>query len=174
MARRHRKSKSNVVQVNPDATLDYVTGILTGANNYIDGLLNGATLYNAWVTQESSLEGKTIGEYKPDALREYMDTLKKTNPRLYSIMKTDPKLFIEELQKAGTLDAFLKATNYGRLVKTDKYMIEAGQKYRDMVPSLIKSKSPEAGLAFLQQYAPYGGATIARLGNIFKSAVKVE
>jgi hypothetical protein len=37
MARR-RKSKKNVVQVNPDATINYVSGILTGANNYITGL----------------------------------------------------------------------------------------------------------------------------------------
>lgn len=174
MARRHRKSKSDVVQVNPDSTLNYVMGILTGANAYVDGLLNGATLYNAWVQQESSLEGKPIGAYKPDALREYMDTLKNTNPRLYSVMRTDPKVFVEELQKSGQLDAFLSTTNYGRLAKTDKYMIEAGRKYRETVPSLIKSKSSEAGLAFLQQYAPFGASTMTRLGNILKSSVKVE
>ncbi|ALG96783.1 hypothetical protein [Acidianus bottle-shaped virus 2 strain ABV2] len=174
MARRHRKSKSNTVQVTPDATLNYITGILTGANNYIDGLLSGANLYNAWVTQESSLEGKAIGGYKQDALRDYMDNLKKANPRLYSVMRTDPKAFIDELEKTGTLEGFLRATNYERLAKTDDYMIGAGLKYRDMVPSLIKSKTPDTGLAFLQQYAPYGANTMARLGNILKSAVKVE
>ncbi|ABP73426.1 hypothetical protein [Acidianus bottle-shaped virus] len=174
MARRHKKSKSDVVQINPDATINYVMGILTGANAYIDGLLSGANMYNAWVMQEMSLEGKPIGTYKPDSLRDYIDNLKNTNPRLYSLMKTDPKVFIDELQKTGQLDAFLGATNYARLAKTDKYMIEAGRKYRDTVPSLVKSKSPDTGLAFLQQYAPYGGMTMARLGNILKTGVKVE
>lgn len=173
MARR-RKSKADVVQVNPDSTLNYVSGILTGANAYIDGLLNGANLYNAWVTQESALEGKAIGEFKPDSLRDYMDKLKATNPRLYNVMRTDPTAFVAEMQKAGTLDAFLHATNYDRVAKTDLYMIDAGHKYREMTPSLIKSKTPDTGLAFLQQYAPYGASTMARLGNILKSNVKVE
>lgn len=174
MARRHKKSKSNVVQVNPDATINYISGILTGSANYIDGLLSSANLYNAWVMQEMSLEGKEIGEYDPDALSNFESALKATNPRLYSVMKTDPKAFIEELQKTGQLDAFLQQTNYGRLAKTDKYMMEAGKKYRELTPSLVKSKSVETGLTFLEQYAPYGANTMARLGNILKSRVKIE
>lgn len=171
---RKRKSKADVVQVNPDATLNYVSGILTGANSYIDGLLSSASQYNAWVTQESTLEGKGIGEYKRDALRNYMDNLKNTDPRMYNLMKTDPFAFVEEMKRKGTLDAFINATNYGRVAKTDLYMIDAGHKYREMTPSLIKSRTPDTGLAFLQQYAPYGANTMARLGNILKSSVKVE
>lgn len=167
MARRHKKSKTDVVQVNPDAVFNYVTGILTSGSKYINGILEGASLYNGWVTQEMSLEGKPIGEYKPGALRTFLDTIKKENPRIYYMMISNPKQFFETFK--NTLPTFLQATNYGRLAQVDKYMIEAGKNYRELYPSLLKSKSREAGLTYLQTNLIGPEQISIGLGNLFKS-----
>ncbi len=83
---------------------------------------------------------------------------------------SNPSEFLKRINLAD----FNKITNYGRLANTDAYMIEAGKQYRDMYPSLLKSKNPQSGLAFLQNYAPTGAVSMARLNDILKSAIKVE
>ncbi|ALG96856.1 hypothetical protein [Acidianus bottle-shaped virus 3 strain ABV3] len=169
MARHHKKSKADLVQVTPDATLHYVEGILTGAQDYISGILEGASLYNSWVEVEQGLEGKRIGEYKPDALRNFLENLKKVNPTLYNQAMANPTEFVK-----ANLPEIVKNTNYQRLANTDAIMIEAGRQYRDMYPSLLKSKNVQSGMAFLQNYAPMGAVSMAKLNDILKSAVKVE
>jgi len=171
---RHRKSKRNVIQVNPDATLNYVSGILTGANNYISGLLEGANQYNAWVQVEMGLEGTEIGEYKPDALRKYLEGFKKVNPTGYARFMADPLGYLNSL-KPEERDAFitqlLKDTNYGRLVDTDKAMITAGKQYREQIPTLIKSRNIDTGLTILQTYAPSSAKIIDKINGIMTSSI---
>ena len=181
---RHRKSKKNVVQVNPNSTINYVAGILTGANAYIDGLLRGTTSYNAWVEIESSLEGTPIGEYRQDSLRDFMENLKRNNPSAYAELMYNPyeagKKLIAELQalKSGKAPVnpvyadLINKTNYQRLWKTDLAMIGAGQRYRDMEPELVKSKNKEAGLSFLTTAEPT--TTMYDVQNILKSKVTVK
>jgi len=177
MARRHKKSKKNVVQVNPDATLHYVMGILTGANNYISGLLEGANQYNAWVQTEMGLEGTDIGEYKPDALRKYLEGFKKLDPTGYTKFMSDPYGFLENLkntnptQYASFINDILAKTNYGRLAKTDEAMIKAGKQYREQIPSLIKSRNMETGLTILQTYAPNAVKVMDKINGIMSSAI---
>jgi len=177
MARRHKKSKRNVVQVNPDATLNYVTGILTGANNYITGLLEGANQYNAWVQTEMSLEGEEIGEYKPDALRDFLEGFKRLNPADYNKFMSDPYSFLEELKKtnptnyASFINQILNKTNYGRLANVDKAMIKAGKQYRDQLPTLLKSRNMETGLTILQTYAPNSAKVVDKINGILTSAI---
>jgi len=178
MARHHKKSKKNVVQVNPDATLNYVTGILTGASDYITGLLEGSNLYNAWVTTEMSLEGKPIGEYRGDALRNFLEEFKNKDYDEYVRFMSDPYGFLKEVKakNPANYDRFindiLTKTNYGRLYNTDKYMIEAGKNYRDQIPSLIKSKNIETGMTMLENYAPYSAKVIDKINGIMTSAIK--
>jgi len=174
MARHHRKSKRNVVQVNPDATLNYVTGILTGASNYITGILEGATEYNAWVQQESALEGTEIGEYKPDSLRETLEITKNANPSAYYRFVTDPYGYYMSLkpEERENLIRTLEATNYSRLINTDKAMIKAGKNYREQVPSLIKSKNLETGMTMLENYAPNSLKIMDKINGIMTSALK--
>ena len=177
---RHKKSKKDVVQVTPNATINYVTGILTGASNYIDGLLRGATSYNAWVDVESSLEGTVIGEYKPDALKKFMEDLKYRNPAMYNEIMYNPYKFGKDLElmlsgKIPYNPAFgdiITKTNYGRLQKTDVAMISAGKRYREMEPELVKSKNKQAGLSFLTTAEPT--TTVYDVQNILKSKVSVR
>jgi len=177
MARRHKKSNRNVVQVNPDATLNYVTGILTGANNYISGLLEGANQYNAWVQTEMTLEGTEIGEYRPDALRNYLDSLKKTKPQVYTKLMSDPYSFImnavktNNAQDLAVIAEMVEKTNYKRLKNTDLAMIEASKQYRDQIPTLIKSRNMETGLTILQTYAPNSVKVMDRINGILTSGI---
>jgi hypothetical protein len=177
MARRHKKSKKNVVQVNPDATLHYVSGILTGANNYISGLLEGANQYNAWVQVEASLEGTEIGEYKPDALRKYLEDFKRLDPTGYAKFMADPYAFLETLKKtnptqyASFVNSIVEKTNYERLAKTDEAMIKAGKQYRDQIPTLLKSRNMETGLTILQTYAPNTAKVVDKINGILTSAI---
>jgi len=176
MARR-RKSKKNVVQVTPDATLNYISGILTGANSYISGLLEGANEYNSWVQQEMALEGTEIGAYKKDSLREYLEGFKKLNPGDYQRFISDPYAYMESLKASGQYDNFLThlmtTTNYGRLKKTDEAMIKAGQNYREQIPSLIKSRNVDTGLTFLQNYAPNAVKSVDKINGIMRSSIKI-
>jgi len=178
MARR-RRSKKNVVQVTPDATLNYVSGILTGANAYISGLLEGSNEYNSWVQQESALEGKEIGEYKPDSLRKFLEATKSVDPAGYQRLIADPYGYIKDLEvkdpnKAKAfLNSLIDTTNYKRLENTDKYMIQAGKNYRDQIPSLIKSRSMDTGLTFLQNYAPSSAKAMDKINGILKSSINV-
>jgi len=172
MARR-RKSKKNVVQVTPDATINYVSGILTGANAYISGLLEGTNQYNAWVQQETALEGYEIGEYKKDALRNYLEAQKKENFNLYQKLVSDPYAFFADPANAPIIDSMIKTTNYGRLEKTDRAMIDAGKRYREQIPSLIKSKSMDTGLSFLQNYAPSSVKDVDKINGILSSSIKM-
>jgi hypothetical protein len=177
MAKRSRKSKKNIVQVNPDATINYVTGILTGANNYISGLLEGANQYNAWVQVEMSLEGTEIGEYRPDALRNFLEGFKKFSPNEYNKFMADPYGYLMTLKKtnpdqyASFINQLTKNTNYGRLVNTDEIMIKAGQQYRDQIPTLIKSRNMETGLTILQTYAPNTAKVIDKINGILTSSI---
>jgi len=174
---RHKKSKRNVVQVNPDATLNYVSGILTGANNYISGLLEGANSYNAWVQTEMSLEGQEIGEYKPDSLKKYLDEFKRARPTDYARFMADPTAFLNSLtpgERENFISHLLGVTNYGRLAKTDELMIKAGKQYRDQIPSLLKSKNMETGLTLLQTYAPNSTKVIDKINGILTSVVKYQ
>jgi len=177
MARRHKKSKRNVVQVNPDATINYVSGILTGASNYISGLLEGANQYNAWVQTEMALEGTEIGNYKPDALRKYLEGFKATNPADYNKLMSDPYGYLEYLKKTApdkynnVILGFVNGTNYKRLVETDKAMIKAGEQYREQIPSLIKSRNMETGLTILQTYAPNTAKVVDKINGILTSAI---
>jgi hypothetical protein len=178
MGRHHKKSKKNVIQVNPDATLNYITGILTGASNYITGILEGANLYNSWVQTEMALEGKPIGEYKEDALRKFLQEFKNKDYDGYVRFMSDPYGFIKELKEKypANYDRFindiLTGTNYGRLYNTDKYMIEAGKNYREQIPSLLKSKNIETGLTMLENYAPFSAKVIDKINGIMTSAIK--
>jgi len=175
---RHRKSKKNVIQVNPDATINYVSGILTGANNYISGLLEGANQYNSWVQIEMALEGKEIGEYAPDSLRKFMEGYKKLKPSEYARFMADPLGYLKYLQKERPNDykdfinQLLTQTNYGRLVETDKAMIEAGKRYREQISTLIKSKNMETGLTILQTYAPSNSKVIDKINGIMASSIE--
>ena len=178
MARRHRKSKKDVVQVNPDATIHYVTGILTGANNYITGLLEGANQYNAWVQTEMALEGTEIGDYKPDALRKYLEGFKATNPGEYARFMADPYGYLENLKRTdpakyqNLITSLVNGTNYKRLANVDEAMIKAGKQYRDQIPSLLKSRNMETGLTILQTYAPNSAKVIDKINGIMTSAIK--
>lgn len=172
MARRRKKSKTDVVQVNPDATLNYVTGVLTGGSRYINGLLEGANMYNAWVLQESSLEGKELLPYKEGALRRVLQEIKESNPAQYYLAITNPQAFIKSL--GPNLEDFLRNTNYYRLVQTDKYMIEAGKTYRQLYPSLLKSRSVQTGLTFLQTAINHPVESSAALGKFFKSKEELK
>ena len=178
MARRHRKSKKDVVQVSPDAVINYVSGILTGATDYITGILEGANLYNSWVQQESALEGTPIGEYKPDALRDWLEKFKNTDYDEYVRFMADPYGFLESVKKTNPanykafIDNIRNNTNYGRLYNTDLAMIKAGKAYREQVPSLIKSKNIDTGLTMLQNYAPYSTRVIDKINGIMTSALK--
>jgi len=176
MARR-RKSKKNVVQVTPDATINYISGILTGANAYVSGLLEGANEYNSWVQTEMSLEGTEIGEYKKDSLREYLEGFKKVDPNAYQRFITDPYAYLNGLKASGQYDGFLThmlgVTNYGRLEKTDLAMIKAGKNYREQIPTLIKSRNIDTGLSFLQNYAPNTAKATDRINGILKSSINV-
>jgi hypothetical protein len=178
VARRHRKSKKNVVQVNPDATLNYVTGILTGASDYITGILEGANLYNSWVQQEMSLEGTPIGDYKEDSLRKWLDEFKAKDYDGYVRLMADPLGYLQAVKSVNEanyknlINEIVSKTNYGRLVNTDKAMINAGKVYREQVPSLIKSKNVETGLTMLQNYAPYSTKVIDKINGIMTSALK--
>jgi hypothetical protein len=174
---RHRKSKKNVVQVTPDATYNYISGILTGANNYIIGLLEGSNLYNSWVTQEMTLEGTEIGEYKPDSLRKYLEMTKNVNPTAYSKFITDPYAYymsLNENEKKNFINEILTNTNYGRLAKVDKAMIKAGNEYRNQIASLIKGKNIQSGLTALQNYAPSSTQVIDKINGLLTSSIKVE
>jgi hypothetical protein len=177
MARR-RRSKKNVIQVNPDATINYVSGILTGANNYITGLLEGANEYNSWVQMEMSLEGTDIGEYKPDALRKFIEGAKGLDPQGYARLMADPYAYLQYLKKEkpqqyqNFINNLISNTNYGRLVETDKAMIEAGKRYREQIPTLIKSKNMDTGLTILQTYAPKGSKVIDKINGIMSSALE--
>jgi hypothetical protein len=177
MARHHKKSKRNVVQVTPDATINYITGILTGASDYITGILEGANLYNSWVQQEMALEGTEIGEYKPDALRKYLEEMKKTNPSAYTRFMADPygylmSTFKTPQERAVFIADLVNKTNYNRLANTDEAMIKAGKNYREQVPSLIKSKNLETGLTMLQNYAPSSVNVMDKINGILTSALK--
>jgi len=178
MAKRHKKSKKDVVQVNPDATLNYITGILTGASNYVSGILEGANLYNSWVQQEMSLEGTPIGEYRPDSLRKWLDEFKNTDYDEYIRFMADPYGFLESVKKTNPANykAFINnvvsKTNYGRLVNTDLAMIKAGKAYREQIPSLLKSKNLDTGLTMLQNYAPSSTRVIDKINGIMTSALK--
>lgn len=162
---RHRRSKRDVIQVNPDAPIRYITGILTGANNYVDGLLKGASLYNAWVNVESSLEGKPLSPYKEYALEE---VLSKFTPAVRNKIVTNPWQFMKE--DPETAKYLIENTNYKRVIEVDRYMREAGKEYREMYPSLLKSKNREYGMALLQNASPIKAK--AQLGNILESQVE--
>jgi len=174
---RHKKSKKNVIQVNPDATINYVSGILTGANNYISGLLEGANQYNAWVQTEMGLEGEQIGDYKPDSLRKYLEDFKKENPNDYARFMADPYAFLSAMnpaQREGFINHLLGVTNYGRLAKTDELMIKAGKQYREQLPSLLKSRNMETGLTLLESYAPNSAKVVDKINGIMTSAIKYQ
>jgi len=170
---KHKKSRRNVVQVNPDATINYLSGILTGANNYVSGLLEGATLYNAWVQQEMALEGETIGEYRPDSLRKYLEKFKSEDPSGYARFMADPTAFIKHTEKGKEIMLkIVDETNYGRLYNTDKAMIKAGKAYRDQLPTLLKSKNMDTGLTLLQTYAPNSAKITDKIASIMSSTVQ--
>jgi len=170
---RHRKSKKNVVQINPDATLNYVSGILTGANNYISGLLEGANQYNAWVQTEMSLEGTDIGGYKPNALREFLEDLTESE---YTKLMTDPYGYIMTLKQTNQqkFNELINSTNYRRLIAVDRAMIKAGKQYRDQIPTLIKSRNVETGLTLLETYAPSSAKVVDKINGILTSSIKVN
>jgi hypothetical protein len=180
MARHHRKSKKNVVQVNPDAVFNYVSGILTGASNYISGLLEGTSLYNAWVQTELGLEGKEIGAYKEDALRKWLEEFKRTHGDEYNQLMADPYGYFMKVKSVNPanydhlINDILTKTNYGRLYNTDKYMIEAGKNYREQTPTLIKSKNMETGLTMLQNYSPNAVKVMDKINGILTSGIKIE
>jgi hypothetical protein len=175
---RKRRSKKNVIQINPDSTINYLSGILTGANNYITGLLEGANQYNSWVQMEMSLEGYDIGEYKQDSLRKFIEGAKSVDPQGYSRLMADPYGYLQYLKKEKPqqyetfINNLVKQTNYGRLVETDKAMIEAGKKYREQIPSLIKSRNMETGLTILQTYAPKSSKVIDKINGLMTSAIE--
>lgn len=162
---RHRRSKRDVVQVNPDASTKYVTGILTGANSYIDGLLKGASLYNAWVNVESALEGKPLSQYKEYSLE---DALRELSPGDRNKIMANPYQFMRE--NPQTAKVIMDTTNYKRVYEVAKYMRDAGKEYREMYPSLIKSRNREYGMALLQNANPVKSK--AQLGNILESQVE--
>ena len=167
MARHHKRSKATIVQVNPNAYLNYVMGILTGARDYITGLLEGASLYNAWVQQEMSLEGKPLQPYAEDKETNVYDYL--TSPNGRPILN---KLLSGEPLSQAELEELYKMSNYERVLQVDKYMKEAGKAYREMYPQLLKSKNAQAGLAFLQNYQPE--EVTYNLPDIVKSKIKLE
>jgi len=175
---RHRKSKKNVVQVNPDATINYVSGILTGANSYISGLLEGANSYNSWVQTEIGLEGTEIGTYRTDALRNFMENFKKLDPSGYAKFISDPYGYMQYLKKnepgkyENLISSILNGTNYGRLVRTDEAMIKAGKQYREQIPTLIKNRNMDTGLTLLQSYAPNSTKVLDKINGIMTSAIQ--
>lgn len=161
MVARHRRSKRNVVQVNPDATVRYVTGILYSAPKYINGLLSGAGLYNAWVQAESQLEGVKIGNYQPDSLEAF---LKELPPSEKAKLYTDPTGFMKA--HPDLAQALLEQTNYKRVYATDVAMRQASYNYREMYPTLLKTKNPQYGEVILSRYPQ--GKSKAQIGNIYE------
>ncbi|MEM4972021.1 MAG: hypothetical protein QXE01_12315 [Sulfolobales archaeon] len=164
-----RKSKALRVSVNPSSVQNYVIGIALGADKYIEGLLRGATLYNAWVDQESALQGKEIGEYREDALRDYLTThhinvldVENTIRSCVNNNFTSPE--------CREINDLVEKTNYKRLRNTDRYMIEAGDKYRAVKGDYYQTASPAYGLAILSSYPTT--QVSEQLGNILKSKVR--
>ncbi|MEM0257254.1 MAG: hypothetical protein QXV58_15125 [Saccharolobus sp.] len=164
-----RRSKALRVSVTPSAVQNYVIGIALSADKYVEGLLRGASLYNAWVDQESTLQGKEIGDYHEDALRDYLNAhhinvldVENTIRSCVNNNFTSP-----ECREVSDL---VEKTNYKRLRNTDRYMIEAGDKYRAVKGDYYQSASPSYGLAILSSYP--ATQVSEQLGNILKSKVR--
>lgn len=165
-----RRSKALRVSVNPSATQNYVIGVALGAEKYIEGLLRGATMYNAWVDQELGLQGSYIGEYKENALRDYLDE--------HHINVIDVENTIRNCANSGftspeckEVSDLVDKTNYKRLKNTDRLMIEAGEKYRNVKADYYQTATPSYGLAILSSYP--ATQVSEQLGNLLKSKVRV-
>lgn len=160
---RHRKSRANKVMVNPDATQNYVVGVLTGGGSYVSGVLEGASLYQGWVQSESTLEGRELGEYKKDSFRKMLanPTLRRDLERAFSEYMKNPS----DVTLGGILDD-LAGTNYPRLAKTDEYMIEAGRNYKGNYETLYKSKNMQTGVSLLESYSSIPSRMQERVAGI--------
>lgn len=163
MARSHRRSKALVVQVNPNATMNYVVGILTGARDYVDGLLRGSGKYNAWVETEMSLEGSKLPRYVPDRLEAFL-----SNPENRNLVQ---KLLSGKPLTDQEVDYIIKNTNYGRTASVDVYMQEASRRYRSMLGNLLKTENKSIGIAYLNNFNSVENQY--EIPDVVKSKVKV-
>lgn len=173
---RHRRSKKTKVQVNPNATINYVTGIVTGANNYVMGLLTGANMYQHWAEVEyNRLNGLELAPYKKDAVKKFLQKHPDAVQRIQKI--AEAVLSGKELSPADAqfLTELKKETNYSRLLVVDQQMIFAGNDYRKTYAEYYQSRNPNTGLMLLETYANFMPKDVQyRLGNIISSKVAVR
>jgi len=163
---RHRKSKVNRVTVNPNATQRYVSGILTSADKYIMGLLNGAQLYQSWAEVEGQLEGKPLQPYVEDQMKNFLS--KPENLALARKAIYNP----EGLTTSEAVQLVSQLSNYQRVAQVDKYMIEKGEEYRSQYfAEAYRSKSPQYGLNLLESMGTMTGVIKDRVGNVLSKLV---
>jgi len=163
---RHRKSKVNRVSVNPNSTVRFVTGVLTSADKYIMGLLNGTQLYQTWAEVESQLEGKELPPYEEDQMSKFL-----SNPENRALARkaiTNPSGLTPS--EATQLVSQLK--NYQRVARVDEYMIQKGEEYKaQYYPEAYRSKSPQFGLNLLESQGMMTGTVKERVGNVLSKLV---
>jgi len=163
---RHRKSKVNRVSVNPNSTVRYVTGVLTSADKYIMGLLNGTGLYQSWAEVESQLEGMKLDDYNEDEMRKFLSNPANAQLARKAIYNPD-SLTPEERAKVV---AELK--NYQRVAQVDRYMIDKSEEYRSQYfPEAYRSKSIQLGLNLLENQGMMTGTIRERVGNVLSKLV---
>ncbi len=163
---RHRKSRVNRVSVNPQSTERYVIGVLTGADDYITGLLSGTGMYDTWAQVESELEGTKLTEYKPDQMKLFL-----ANPNFGPLLRK----FYSEYEKLTPQEAELVAktlTNYQRVKEVDQAMINAGKKYRDeYFENAYKSKNMQFGINKLESEGMKSGIIKDRVGSVLSRLI---
>jgi hypothetical protein len=156
-----RRSKTNRVTVNPQATEKYVVGVLSGADAYITGLLSGTGLYDNWAQVEGSLEGKELKEYVPNQMKDALSN--ETNRKLLEkAFNNFSSLTADEKVKLNSI-----LSNYQRVQDVDKYMIEAGDTYRDSYyVNAYKTKNMQLGLNKLETEGMRTGIVKDRVGAV--------
>ncbi len=163
---RHRKSKVNRVTVNPNSVTRYVTGVLTSADKYIMGLLNGAQLYQSWAEVEGQLEGKPLQPYVEDQMKNFLS--KPENMSLARKAIYNP----EGLTTAEAVQLVSQLSNYQRVAQVDKYMIEKGKEYKEQYYSeAYRSRNPQFGLNMLESMGTMSGVIKDRVGNVLSKLV---
>lgn len=163
---RHRKSKANRISVRPDATVRYALGVLQGADNYILGVMSGASLYNTWVDIESRLQGKRLPAYEEDSTRSAVN-----NPLVlrqikenFDVLKNPEAPDDKKKEAIASLETLLP--NYKRVAKVDELMIEAGKEYRKQYPEIYQNKNVDVAIAELENFAGAQGRVQDRVGNV--------
>ncbi len=163
---RHKPSKVNRVSVNPNSTIRYVTGILTSADKYIMGLLNGTGLYQTWAEVEGQLEGKPIPTYQQDQMRKFLsnpENMALARKAIYNPAGLTPS---EATQLTSAL------TNYQRVAKVDEYMIDKGEEYKnEYYAEAYRSKNPQFGINLLESQGMMAGSIKDRVGNVISKLI---